>query len=144
MERHTFKTLIEVITSIEHGIRELEQVLKCQFDRNWMTSAPEQLIHAIVNSFFNEDTSLQEDCQAETIEELLYHFIYMEDCGNTSEHCRQRLVIVDEGKSTEHCIPCTNLDELYNVIQIYLDSPTCDFTFNYCHSHQLDDITKQS
>ena len=142
LERHTFKALIETIVAMEHGIQELEHALKCHFDSNWMTAAPEHLIHTIANSFFGRDTSLLEDCQAETIEELLYHFIYMEDCGNLSEHCKSKLVIVDEGKSTEHCVPCTSLDELYNVIQIYLNSPTCDFTFNYCHSYRLDEEVK--
>lgn len=63
----------------------------------------------------------------------------MEDCGNDSEHCKCKLVVINEGKDDEHYVSCTNLDELYNVICLYIENTTCDFTFNYCHSHRLDD-----
>ena len=146
IERHTFKALINSVSEIENGIEKLEGVFNCQFDRNWMTEAPCRIIRAIADGFFDSppyDRSLEES-QSELIEELLYHFIYMEDCGNDSEHCRSKLVIADEGKETEHSIPCTNLDELYNAIDIYLNTPTVDFTFNFCHSHRLDDEVKDN
>jgi hypothetical protein len=83
-----------------------------------------------------------EEGQADTIEELLYHFIYMEDCGNESEHCKSKLVVINEGKEEEQSIPCTNLDELYYIICLFAERLDVDFTFNYCHSNHLDEELK--
>ena len=134
--RHTFKQLIETVAVMEAGIEAFEKAVNCHIDDNWMTNGTSQIIRAIAEGFFEEppfERSL-EDCQSETIEELLYHFIYMEDCGNDSEHCRSKLIIMDEGKESQQSIPCTNLDELYSAIELYLNTPRADFTFNYCHS----------
>jgi hypothetical protein len=141
LERHTFKALINSVVEIEEGITKLEKTLNCHFDQNWMTKTPSSIIRAIAEGFFEKIAinSLEED-QADTIEELLYHFIYMEDCGNDSEHCKSKLIIIDEGKESEHSISCTNIDELYNAIDIYLNTPTVDFTFNYCHSYTIDEL----
>lgn len=144
MERHTFKALITSVVEIEKGINALESALNCHFDGNWLTEAPCNIIKAIAEGFFEKSPAERsiEDCQSETIEELLYHFIYMEDCGNNSEHCKSKLVIIDEGKESQESIPCTNIDELYNVIDIYLNTPTVDFTFNYCHSYKDEEELK--
>lgn len=145
ISRHTFKTLIAVITEMEAGIEAFEKAVNCHIDGNWMTNGTSNIIRAVAEGFFDippVKRSLEEQ-QSETIEELLYHFIYMEDCGNDSEHCKSKLIIVNEGKEDQHSVPCTNLDELYNAINIYLSSPAVDFTFNYCHSHKLDDEIKE-
>ena len=141
--RQTFKSLINVVVSIEKGITELEDTLRVHFDRNWMTNASCDIITAIANGFFDTDTwnkrGAIEDAQIETIEELLYHFIYMEDCGNDSEHCKTKLVRVSKDNSEETALSCTNLDELFNIILTYLQRDDLNFHFNYCHSHRLDD-----
>ena len=144
IERHTFKALITTVASIEAGIEAFEKAVNCHIDDNWMTDAPCKIIRAISEGFFEKvlPNTLEED-QADAIEELLYHFIYMEDCGNDSEHCKSKLIVIDEGKESQHSIPCTNIDELYTAIEIYLNTPTVDFTFNFCHSHRLDDELKE-
>lgn len=145
IERHTFKKLISSVVEIEAGIAALEKTLACQFDNNWMIRAPETIIRAIAEGFLEKvDVNSLEEDQADIIEELLYHFIYMEDCGNESEHCKYKLVIVNEGKEDQHSVPCTNLDELYNVIILYLENTDCDFTFNYCHATQEDKELKDA
>ena len=137
IERHTFKQLIDTIVIIEAGIEAFEKAVNCHIDNNWMTQGASNIIRAIAEGFFEKiDVNSLEEEQADTIEELLYHFIYMEACGNDSEHCKSKLVIIDEGKESQHSIPCTNINELYNVIEIYLNTPTVDFTFNYCHSYK--------
>ena len=143
IERHTFKQLIDTIVIMEAGIEAFEKAVNCHIDDNWMTRGASNIIRAIAEGFFEKIAinSLEEE-QADTIEELIYHFIYMENCGNDSEHCKSKLVIIDEGKESQHSIPCTNINELYNVIDIYLNTPTVDFTFNYCHSHKQDDSLK--
>lgn len=141
IERHTFKKLISSIIEIEAGITALEKTLACQFDNNWMTNAPEAIIRAIAEGFFEElpvKRSLEEQ-QSETIEELLYHFIYMEDCGNDSEHCREKLVRVSNDKGEENALSCTTVDELYRVIRTYIERQDINFSFNFCHSHSIDD-----
>lgn len=146
ISRHTFKTLIAVIIEVEAGIEAFGKAVNCQIDDNWMTNGISNIIRAIAKGFFEElpvRRSLEEQ-QSETIEELLYHFIYMEDCGNESEHCKSKLVIVNEGKEDQHSISCTNLDELYNVIILYVEHTECDFTFNYCHSAQEDKELKDA
>ena len=138
IERHTFKKLINTIVDVEKGITALETTLNCHFDDNWLVNIPSNIIEAIAKGFFEYSKDLESAAgsQIETIEELLYHFIYMEDCGNNSEHCMSKLVIVDEGKESQHSLPCTNIDELYNAIIIYITSTTVDFSFNYCHSYK--------
>lgn len=141
IERHTFKALINSIVEIEKGIASLEKALSCHFDQNWMTDAPSNLIRAITDGFFDTlpEAGTLEYRQSETIEEFLYHFIYMEDCGNDSEHCKANLVKISNNSGEEKSLSCTNLDELYNVIRHYLVRDDINFHFNYCHSHKLDD-----
>ena len=141
--RHSFKNLIEVVQIQETGIDNLERSLNCYMDNNWMTQVPNKLIRTIAESFFSEVVpNSKEDLMSNTIEGLLYHFIYMEDCGNDSEHCKTKLVTVNEGKEDQHSVSCTNLDELYNVITSYIEHTDCDFTFNFCHSYHLDEELK--
>ena len=138
--RHTFKQLIETVVIMEAGIEVFEKAVNCHIDDNWMTNGTSKIIRAITEGFFN-DTPVKrslEEPQAETIEELLYHFIYMEDCGNDSEHCREKLVRISNDKE-EKALSCTTVDELYGVIRTYLDRQDINFHFNYCHSHKIDD-----
>ena len=136
IERHTFKELIRNVLYMERNIEEVEKVFKCHFDENWMTQIPCRLIHIIAEGF--QPTNNINDFQVDTVEELLYHFIYMEDCGNESDHCKSKLVIINEGKEDEQPVSCTNVDELYNVITLYVNDIGNDFTFNYCHCTQED------
>ncbi len=141
IEKHTFKALIETVVLMEKGIKDLERALRCQFDQNWVTEAPDNIIRAITEGFFDspiKDRTLEYQ-QSETIEELLYHFIYMEDCGNDSKHCREKLVRVSNANGEEKAIPCTCIEELYGVIRTYLERTDIHFSFNYCHSHSMDD-----
>jgi hypothetical protein len=145
IERHTFKKLISSVVEIEAGIAALEKTLACQFDNNWMTKAPEAIIRTIAEGFFEKvDVGSLEEDQADTIEELLYHFIYMEDCGNDSVHCREKLVRVSNDKGEESPLSCTTVDELYGVIRTYLERQDINFNFNFCHSHKLDDDIKEA
>jgi hypothetical protein len=133
--RHTFKQLIETVVVMEAGIEAFEKAVNCHIDDNWMTNGTSNIIRAIALGFFEDipvERSLDEQ-QADTIEELLYHFIYMEDCGNDSEHCREKLVRISNDKE-EKALSCTNIDELYGVIRTYLDRQDINFHFNYCHS----------
>jgi hypothetical protein len=133
--RHTFKQLIETVVVMEAGIEAFEKAVNCHIDDNWMTNGTSNIIRAIALGFF-EDIPVErslDDQQADTIEELLYHFIYMEDCGNDSEHCREKLVRISNDKE-EKALSCTNIDELYGVIRTYLDRQDINFHFNYCHS----------
>lgn len=144
ISRHTFKTLIAVITEMEAGIETFEKAVNCHIDDNWMTNGTSNIIRAIAEGFFDElpvKRSL-EDQQSETIEELLYHFIYMEDCGNDSEHCREKLVRVSNDKGEENALSCTTVDELYGVIRTYLDRQDISFNFNYCHSFRDEEELK--
>ena len=138
MERHTFKALITSVVEIEKGINALESALNCHFDGNWLTEAPCNIIRALSDSFFDKtpEAGTLEYRRSETIEELLYHFIYMEDCGNDSEHCREKLVRVYNDRSEETALPCTNIDELYTIICTYLAREDLNFHFNYCHSRR--------
>jgi hypothetical protein len=142
IERHTFKKLISSIIEIEAGITALEKTLACQFDNNWLTKAPEAIIRAIAEGFFeNVDVNSLEEDQADTIEELLYHFIYMEDCGNDSEHCREKLVRISNDVE-EKALSCTTVDELYGVIRTYIERQDINFHFNYCHSYKDEEELK--
>lgn len=140
IERHTFKELINTILVSEDCIKKLEDLLEVNFEGGPLVRNNEHIIHAIAEGF--QTFGKINDFQVETVEELLYHFIYMEDCGNDSEHCKSKLVIINEGKEDQHPVPCTTLDELYNVITLYIENTDCDFTFNYCHSYHLDDELK--
>lgn len=142
IERHTFKELIENVVTSDALLSKLEKLLGVQFDSGIVTNSIERTIHAIAEGF--QPYGEINDFQVETINELLYHFIYMEDCGNESEHCKSKLVIINEGKEDQHSVPCTNLDELYNVIILYLENTDCDFTFNYCHATQEDEELKDA
>ena len=144
ISRHTFKTLIAVITEMEAGIETFEKAVNCHIDDNWMTNGTSNIIRAIAEGFFDElpvKRSLEEQ-QSETIEELLYHFIYMEDCGNDSEHCREKLVRMSNDKGEENALSCTTVDELYGVIRTYLDRQDINFNFNYCHSFRDEEELK--
>lgn len=144
IEKHTFKRLISVVVEIEAGIAALEKTLACHFDNNWMTKAPEAIIRAIAEGFFEKiDVNSLEEDQADTIEELLFHFIYMEDCGNDSEHCREKLVRVSNDKGEENALSCTTIDELYGVIRTYIERQDINFSFNFCHSYKLDDEIRE-
>lgn len=137
--RHTFKQLIETVVMMEAGIETFEKAVNCHIDDNWMTNGTSNIIRAIALGFFDDipvNRSLEEQ-QADTIEELLYHFIYMEDCGNDSEHCREKLVRISNDEE-EKALSCTNIDELYNVIRTYIDRHDISFHFNYCHSYEDD------
>ena len=145
IERHTFKQLIETVVMIEAGIEKFEVAVNCPMDDNWMTAAPCRIITAIALGFFDDipgKRSLEEQ-QAGTLEELLYHFIYMEDCGNESEHCREKLVRISNDNE-EKALSCTNIDELYGVIRTYLDRQDINFHFNYCHSIREDEELKDA
>lgn len=139
IERHTFKELVKSIMILEDGIKGVEKLFNQHLDDCWLLEAERHIIHAIAEGFQSEAIN---DSQVNIIEELLYHFFFMEEFGNDSEHCRSKLVVVNEGKEDEHCISCTTLDELYNVICTYLECTHCDFTFNYCHSYHLDEELK--
>jgi hypothetical protein len=142
IEKHTFKKLISSILEIEAGITALEKTLACQFDNNWMTKAPEAIIRTIAEGFFEKvDVGSLEEDQADTIEELLYHFIYMEDCGNDSEHCREKLVRISND-TEEKALSCTSVDELYGVIRTYIERQDINFHFNYCHSYKDEEELK--
>ena len=133
--RHTFRQLIETVVLMEAGIEAFEKAVNCHMDDNWMTNGTSNIIKAIALGFF-EDIPVERSLdaqQADTIEELLYHFIYMEDCGNDSEHCREKLVRISNDEE-EKALSCTSIDELYGVIRTYLDRQDINFHFNYCHS----------
>ena len=139
--RHTFKQLIETVAIMEAGIEAFEKAVNCHIDDNWMTNGTSNIIRAIALGFFDDipvKRSLEEQ-QAATIEELLYHFIYMEDCGNDSEHCREKLVRISNDEE-EKALSCTNIDELYGVIRTYLDRQDINFQFNYCHSFRDEEL----
>ena len=141
--RHTFKQLIETVVMMEAGIETFEKAVNCHIDDNWMTNGTSNIIRATALCFFDDipvKRSLEEQ-QADTIEELLYHFIYMEDCGNDSEHCREKLVRISNDKE-EKALSCTNIDELYGVIRTYLDRQDINFHFNYCHSFRDEEELK--
>ena len=143
IERHTFKQLIETVVIMEAGIEAFEKAVNCHIDDNWMTNGTSKIIRAIAEGFFN-DTPVKrslEEQQAETIEELLYHFIYMEDCGNNSEHCREKLVRISND-TEEKALSCTTVDELYGVIRTYIDRQDINFHFNYCHSFRDEEELK--
>ena len=144
IERHTFKQLIETVVIMEAGIEAFEKAVNCHIDDNWMTNGTSKIIRAITEGFFSDIPVKRrlEEQQAETIEELLYHFIYMEDCGNDYEHCREKLVRISNNEE-EKALSCTTVDELYGVICTYLDRPDINFHFNYCHSHKIDDEIKE-
>lgn len=141
--RHTFKQLIETVVMMEAGIEAFEKAVNCHLDANWMTNGTSNIIRSVALGFFDDipvKRSLEEQ-QADTIEELLYHFIYMEDCGNDSEHCREKLVRISNDKE-EKALSCTNIDELYGVIRTYLDRQDINFHFNYCHSFRDEEELK--
>ena len=143
IERHTFKQLIETVVIMEAGIEAFEKAVNCHIDDNWMTNGTSKIIRAISEGFFDDipvKRSLEED-QSEVIEELLYHFIYMEDCGNASEHCREKLVRISNNEE-EKALSCTNIDELYGVIRTYLERQDINFHFNYCHSYRDEEELK--
>ena len=138
--RHTFKQLIETVVLMEAGIEAFEKAVNCHIDDNWMTTGTSNIIRTITLGFFDDipaEHSLEEQ-QADTIEELLYHFIYMEDCGNDSEHCREKLVRISNDEE-EKALSCATVDELYGVIHTYLDRQDINFHFNYCHSYKSED-----
>jgi hypothetical protein len=140
--RHTFKKLIETVVMMEAGIETFEKAVNCHIDDNWMTNGTSNIIRAIAEGFFEkiDINSLEED-QADTIEELLYHFIYMEDCGNESEHCREKLVRISND-AEEKALSCTTVDELYGVIRTYIERQDINFHFNYCHSYKDEEELK--
>ena len=141
--RHTFKQLIETVVVMEAGIEAFEKAVNCHIDDNWMTNGTSNIIKAIALGFFDDipvKRSLEAQ-QADTIEELLYHFIYMEDCGNDSEHCREKLVRISNDEE-EKALSCTNIDELYGVIRTYLGRQDINFHFNYCHSFRDEEELK--
>ena len=84
----------------EDYIAKIEKLLDIQFANGPIVQTCEHIIHALAEGFQQNDKI--NDIQVETVEELLYHFIYMEDCGNTSEHCKSKLVIINEGKEDQH------------------------------------------
>ena len=141
IERHTFKELINIVARAEDYIKKLE-ALGITINDGPLIHNNETVIHAIAEGF--QTFGAINDFQVEAVEELLYHFIYMEDCGNESEHCKSRLVVVNKGREDEHSMSCTNLDELYNVIILYIEHPECEFTFNYKHSNYLDEELKDA
>ena len=142
IERHTFKQLIETVVIMDAGIEAFEKAVNCHIDDNWMTNGTSKIIRAIADGFFEKiDVNSLEEKQADTIEELLYHFIYMEDCGNDYEHCREKLVRISNNEE-EKAFSCTSVDELYGVIRTYLDRPDINFHFNYCHSFRDEEELK--
>jgi hypothetical protein len=142
LERHTFRTLIETIALNEVGIKSFENAVGCQIDDNWMTRSSSSIIRALSDGFFDKvpEEGTLEYRRSEVIEELLYHFIYMEDCGNDSEHCREKLVRVSNDNNEETALPCTSIDELYTIIYTYLAREDLNFHFNYCHSSRDEEI----
>lgn len=144
IEKHTFKDLIKTVVLVEKGIEKFEEAISCHIDDNWMTRVCNGIIRAIAEGFFEKvDINSLEEVQADTIEELLFHFIYMEDCGNDSEHCREKLVRVSNNKGEENALSCTTVDELYGVIRTYIERQDINFSFNFCHSYKPDDELKE-
>ena len=135
IERHTFTQMMETVQIIEDGIAKFEEAINTQVDENWMTKAVEKIIHSMADGFTNNGKDASNCDVVEVIIELLYHFIYMENFGNDSEHCKSKLVIVNEGKDNEEHLSCTNVNELYDVIIRYITDTVSDFSFNYCHSY---------
>ena len=79
LERHTFKTLLETIVHNEVGIQAFENAVGCLIDDNWMTRSSSSIIKALSDGFFDKvpEAGTLEYRRSETIEELLYHFIYI-------------------------------------------------------------------
>jgi hypothetical protein len=65
----------------------------------------------------------------------------MEDCGNDSEHCREKLVRISND-AEEKALSCTTVDELYGVIRTYIERQDINFHFNYCHSYRDEEELK--
>lgn len=142
IEKHTFKALLETVLRIEAGMRNLEDALNIHFEEGWLVETSNQIINAVINGFFPADKV--DDFLADNINELVYHFIYMEDGGNNSKHCKSELVLVNKDMLDERRLSCTNLDELYDVICTFINEKDSKFSFNYCHSYKEDELEKET
>jgi len=96
---HVVTELIEMLDKYEVGLTKFENALQVYIDDNWMSQVFEKTINALVLMFFTEDevevinksriADNDEEAkefeiirsQYETINELIYHFICIGECG---------------------------------------------------------------
>ena len=136
-----FKSLILTVNKLETGISATEEALGCYMDSNWLTDSVSELLQAVTLGFFEgQPETRTEKLQLDTIEELIYYFIYTEHCGDNSDYCKSKLVTVSEDKKDFQPISCTSLEELYDVIVLYLTRLDLNFTFSYRSANEADII----
>ena len=130
LDKRTFCKFLNILEEHTVGVDTLEQALKVTFDNNFLTQILDKSLDIIAESFFTEEQleDLDYQTQVETVKDMLYHYAFAGEFGLKTGNL-QRLYVEDEGLKTEFALNAFNAEELYTVIDQYLNPPTVAKTY---------------
>ena len=131
LDKRTFCRFLDILEEHTAGIDTLEQALRVTFDNNFLTNILDKSLDTIAESFFTDEqlTNLDYLPQVETVKDILYHYAFKGEFGlKTGE--LQRLYVEDEGLKTEFVLNAFNSEELYDIVNRYLNPPTVAKTYS--------------
>ena len=123
MNRKAFKLLLEGLSYYNSSLDRLENTLNCKFGDSFLTSIEDTIIYTTALNFFDD---IEEDNSTfNTVCDILYYWIFTCDFGKDKDKLTD-FYIENKGLETELKLSAITIDDLYNVINRYVN-PT-DFT----------------
>lgn len=132
LDKRTFCKLIDDLGFYVTGMEDLEKTLQVTFDNNFLTRHLDRSLETISQSFFTQEQieDIDDQIAIETVTDIIYHYAFKGEFGSKISEL-QRLYIEDENLSTEFAMNAFNSEELYDVIERYLNPP------NVCKTYTL-------
>ena len=130
IDKRTFCKLIDNLGAYVGGMEELEKSLGVMFDDNFMTKMVDRTLVTIGESFFTKEQidDIENDVALNTVTDILYHYAFQGEFGLKVAKL-QRLYVEDEGLKTEFALNAFNSEELYAIIDRYLNPPHAAKTY---------------
>lgn len=124
LDKRTFCKLMDNLGSYVGGMEELERSLSVMFDDNFMTKIVDRTLVTIGESFFTEEqlNDIDNEVALNTVLDIIYHYAFQGEFGLKVAKL-QRLYVEDEGLKTEVVLNAFNSEELYAVIDRYINPP---------------------
>ena len=130
IDKRTFCKLIDNVGSYVGELEVFEKSLKVTFDDNFLTHMIDNSLVIVGESFFTKEQleDIEHDIPVNTVLDIIYHYAFQGDFGRKPGKL-QRLYVEDEGLKTEVALNAFNSEELYDIINRYLNPPTVAKTY---------------
>ena len=122
IDKHTFVDLLKTMKNYVAGLDDFEKSLRTLFDDNFLTNIIDCTLVTLGEGFFTKEQldDLENQVKVNTVIDMIYHFAMKGGFGAKPAEL-QRLYIENENKSNERAFNASTPEELYVIIDRYLN-----------------------